>query len=57
MAATAEMAGDERVRAALAEENTGNPHRRRHAIVARALEALLRPLIGEEGISGQVYGS
>jgi len=57
MAAAAEMAGDERVRAALEEENTGNQHRRRHAIAARALEALLRPLLGEEDESGQVCGS
>jgi hypothetical protein len=57
MAATAEMAGDERVRAALEEENTGNSHRRRHAIVARALEALLRPLLGEGDGSEQFYRS
>jgi len=52
----AAAAGDERVRVALEEENSGNQHLRRHAIVARALEALLRPLLGEEDESGRICG-
>lgn len=45
---------DERVRLALEEENTGNPHQRRHAIADRALEALMRPFLGEEDEAGQL---
>lgn len=39
---------DERIRLALEAENTGNVHQRRHVVVERALDALLRPFLGEE---------
>ena len=44
---------DRRVQVALAEENTGNQHQRRLAIVERGLDALLRSALGEEGELGQ----
>lgn len=45
---------DERVRLALEAENTGNIHQRRRAVSERALDALLRPFLGEEDEAEQV---
>jgi hypothetical protein len=38
---------------ALEVENTGNPHQRRNAVMARAVEAMFRAALGETDDLGQ----